>query len=42
MTFDFFKLLAQIPDPVMHFRPGTSFVGVEDVEYIPKLATETF
>ena len=36
MTFDSFELLALIPDPVMHFRPGTSFHGIEDVEYIPK------
>ena len=30
------KLLALIPDTVMHFTPRTSFRGIEDVEYIPK------
>ena len=42
MTFDFFKLLALISDPVMHFRPQTSFRGIEDVEFIPKFDYRNF
>ena len=34
MTFDFFKLLALILEPVMHFRPGTSLRSIDkDQEY---------
>ena len=34
---------AKIPDPPNHFRPRTSFCGIDDVKYIKKNITiETF
>ena len=37
-----YRNLTKIQDPVKQFRPGTSFCGIDDVQHISILPTNTF